>query len=492
MRRLNIKLLIILVASTIFVCAGVYFVHAWQVEGSIDSLFHEAKQSQEDKNYDNALQLYRRYLANAPTDAPFEDEARCNLAIVADEISLKEMDKGADGNIGAIRRAYSLLKDANIASPDNEDVKRRLINYYLIDRGSPNALKLADELLRELLAKSPEDVELHMQLAASQQGRARDQEAIKTLSKVVGYDEKADEFRTSKALDATSLEAYLQLAQLLSKKSDKTDAAKKVVDKMVSLNPSEYKASEYRSRYWRWRILEDTAEENHDTIRSWIEKDLAEARRLAPENGEILMASADFATEQEKHEEAESYLREAAKTYENRFTVYAKLAETLLRQGKREEALAEIRRGAEEMPDHVVLLRVQADLQLDSNSLEEAEETIERLDKALDERQLVRRTDDSMSRYYLQYLKARVSFAKQDWVAARRQFERVRPLMSTRKDVLRRVDHYLSVCHKQLGEGEKVAEGSRQGIMREIELMVSAGNLDGAVERMRLLADLNG
>ncbi|MCG8583369.1 MAG: tetratricopeptide repeat protein, partial [Pirellulales bacterium] len=35
-------------------------------------------------------------------------------------------------------------------------------------------------------------------------------------------------------------------------------------------------------------------------------------------------------------------------------------------------------------------------------------------------------------------------------------------------------------------------EGSRQGIMREIELMVSAGNLDGAVERMRLLADLNG
>jgi tetratricopeptide (TPR) repeat protein len=488
MRRLNIKLLSILALSTIVLCAGVYFVHAWQLDSNIDSLFHEAKQAQAEKNNQRAMELYRRYLAHAPANSPFIAEGRCNLAVVADD-----MAQESGGKISALRMAYALLKDANIADPENPEVKRRLINYYLIDRGSPNALKLADELIRELLKDSPDDVDLHMRLAASQQGRSRDQEAIQTLARVVGYNLATDEFQSSKALDATTLEAYLQLAQLLSsQKTDKLDAAKKIVDKLVSINPDEYKAHEYRARYWRWRLQQDTAEADHDTIRGWIEEDLAAARKLSPNNGQVLMASADFATEQEKYEEAEKYLREAVDHYDNKFVIYAKLADALLRQGKRDEALVEIERGRVEMPDHAVLLRVQADLQLDSNQIEEAEKTIEKLTEVLEKQQLGTREDDAASRYYLQYLKARVSFHKRDWVAARRQLERVRPLMATSKDVVRRINDYLSVCYQQLGESDRIAENTLQGVLREVNQLMTSGNINAATELMRRLEEQLG
>ena len=160
MRRLNIKLLVILLASAGLLSIGVYFVHGWQLESNIDTLFHQAKQAQEDKNPRLALKLYRRYLANAPANAQFAIEARCNQAIVADE-----MAQGPEGGLWAMRNAYSLLKDANIADPSNAEVKRRVINYYLIDRGTPNAFKIADELITELLKSSPDDVDLHLKLA---------------------------------------------------------------------------------------------------------------------------------------------------------------------------------------------------------------------------------------------------------------------------------------------------------------------------------------
>ena len=63
MRRLNIKLLVILLASTTLLGVGVYFVHGWQLESNIDTLFHQAKQAEEDKDPRLSLKLYRRFLA---------------------------------------------------------------------------------------------------------------------------------------------------------------------------------------------------------------------------------------------------------------------------------------------------------------------------------------------------------------------------------------------------------------------------------------------
>ena len=481
MRRLNVKLLVILLVSTAVVSVSVYFVHGWQLDNNIDTLFHQAKQAEEDKDFRLALKLYRRYLANAPKDSVFEKEARCNQAIVADR-----MAQGSNGGIWAMRNAYSLLKDANVADPTNAEVKRRVINYYLIDRGTPNAFKIADELIRELLEESPDDVDLHLKLAVSQQGRARYREAISTLSKVVGYDPDKGQFQTSSALDPTSLGAYLQLAQLLSKELDRTDAARQVIDKLVRINGGEFKAYEYRARYWRWRIQEDTAEESHDSIRKRVNEDLAKARKLGPESGEVLLASADFATEQEKHAEAEKFLQEAVDKYEDKFTIYAKLAESLLRQGKRDAALAEIKKGSEQLPNHIVLLRVQADLQLDDGAVEDAEATIENLAEVLEKYQL-RKRDDAFSRYYLKYLQARMSFAKGEWVDAQRQFERVRPLMSTRKDVVRRVDHFLSVCYQKLGRTDEIKSDTVQGLLRDVNQAASLGDVEGAIKQMQVL-----
>ena len=487
MRRLNFKLLLILLASTIGLGVSVYFVHAWQLSSNIDSLFVEAEQAQENGDYINAAKLYQRYLANAPANSPLETKGRCNLAIVADEVA-----RGPKGGTDSIRMAYNLLKNANIADPDHVEVKRRLIGYYLQFTDIPNGLKLADELIRELLKGSPEDVTLHMQLAVTQRGRAHDKEAVKTFARVVGYDTRSSEFKTDKALDPTVLEAYLQLAEVLSsKKFDKKTEARKVIDKMVNVNPTKHKAYEYRARYWRWQIRQDTAAENHDTIRTWIEKDLAKAREIAPKDGELLLASAEFATEQDKHEDAEKFLRQAIGNHQDVFTVYARLADSLLHQKKPDEALAVISSAREKLPNHPQLLRAQATLQLENNEIDKAEATTEKLTTVLDS-QPVRGRNAEYLRYYLMLLKARVSLAKGKWAPARRQLERVRPLLSMDKGAVRRIDHYLSICHQRLGEGDKISEGTTQGLLRDINQMAAGGDLDGAIDRLQVIMNTVG
>ena len=254
---------------------------------------------------------------------------------------------------------------------------------------------------------------------------------------------------------------------------------------MLQENPHSFQAYLARARY---RIT---------WAEGGAERDLAEARKLAPEDVDVLLASAAHANKPghaTKHdlEEAHSYLQRGVALYPHDARIYQALAALDLRAGQAETAAASLRSGLkalEGVPGAMQLRWLLTDLLIGQGKTEEARA------------QMVQLRTERQPPPMLDYLDARLHIFMKEWAAARDILDRIRPLVERSPELSKQTDVLLAECYEHLGRPDLQLEAYRRALATDqlwlparkglAATLLAMGRMDAALDQYRsLIADL--
>ncbi|MFM9009503.1 MAG: tetratricopeptide repeat protein, partial [Planctomycetota bacterium] len=245
-KRINLKVLAILVATIVGLLVGVFMLRRFQVSRNAGNLAKLAKQRLEEGKPAEAVALSGRYLGLRPED---------NEAYAAFAKLMLARAESPDATRNDLGRAYNTLEEALRRDPENDDLRRQLAKFQLrIGRASDarEHLDILRERLREGTVQQPDakdsldgtEVEaidtqaIELLMARSYLGVGDVGEAGKIVAEMVGFDLEARAFVEDRDLTGPT-EAYVILAAILEEKLDNVGAATKVLEKMVEKHADE-------------------------------------------------------------------------------------------------------------------------------------------------------------------------------------------------------------------------------------------------------------
>ncbi len=420
MRTLNLRFAALLLVITAILAGGVHLLHGFQMRRNAHMFLREAERARAEKKLAEAVRHYQRYLQFMPD----------NTTVLAD-YALVLADLAAE-RPGARRAAYETLERALRADPQRNDLRRRLVPLALqLGRFSDAREHLADHLL----PAAPEDPELLLWLARSQQGLGKHTEAAKSFQQAIDR-------------APTEREAYLGLAEVLRGPLQRPLEADAIIHRMTEANPQSWEAWLAKGRY-----LFGTRAPGGDAGRlEQAALAAAEALKLGPDKTEVLHLAAQCALEQKKYDEARQRAARAIEL-DPKFTAgYLMLASIEVRTDRRAEAVAWLRRGIEAQPNDAMLLWNLANVLLDEEKTDEIDALVRRLQSLGHPGPLV------------EYLKARKEYVAQQWLVASRHFERLRPALTAWPDVVKQVDFWLGGCYRALGNADQQLAAYRRAV----------------------------
>jgi Tfp pilus assembly protein PilF len=167
---------------------------------------------------------------------------------------------------------------------------------------------------------------------------------------------------------------------------------------------------------------------------------VATALEKAPADAGVLSLAAQHAQENGNTRLALHYLEDGLKHSPNEALLYLALARIYGQAGKRAEAIDKLQLGLRKVrPEKQYDLRWSlANLLLDDNRLDDAQNTIARLRDA--------------NPLAAEYLEARAEMVRGRWFEAAKQFEKIRPALKSVKELVFQLDLQLGTCYEQLGE----------------------------------------
>jgi tetratricopeptide (TPR) repeat protein len=350
-------------------------------------------------------------------------------------------------------------------------------------------------LLRE---DTPEDGALEQSLGLCDEGEKQ-------------YAEAAEWYRKAILHAPNQLESYVRLASLLRRQAEEADRANRqrlpevvalfgctahggfpsscpwsvcywphpadqVINALVAANPRSFRAYLLRSRYRREHGTGDAAQ------------DVARARALAPDEGDVLLASAELSLEGGDLDQARSCLELGTKkqTPDPRFYVARARLEQQL--GRYEEATASLRRGLKILPHDPNLLWHLAEALARTGSREEVDNLRSRLRRA------------GFPGARLEYLTALQLVHKKEWADAARALEAARGRLD--EGLRKQADLLLGQCYERLGDADAQLEAYRRAVDRDPSwlparfrlgsALVAKGKLEEAYLEYRRLTLLPG
>src|SRR5205085_118223 len=143
-----------------------------------------------------------------------------------------------------------------------------------------------------------------------------------------------------------------------------------------------------------------------------------EARRLAPEEPEVVLKSVELALERGDLRQAGDYLRAGCAKNPKDVRLCLRLAAVEMQGGKPEQAVACLRQGLERVPGQVDLLSEFVNALIEAGQREEAAATLKRLPK------------DRVQPGLLDYLTARLRVGENNWLEAAGLLENAFPLLA--------------------------------------------------------------
>lgn len=431
--RINYSLLIGLIIGT-FVCSGaIYGLHQFQNSRQSGWLIEEAEKSIAEKNYRDAVQFYQQYLSIHNDDLDVRIKY-CNAYL-----DLVEQDDVDPEDVSAaIQVLETMLRNpATAALPEAKNVRRRLVTFYGRDhiRNFSGAL----DHLKLLLEADPGNAELQVLRATSLAKSDDVDNAIKYSYTLVGYDAKKDTFDPKKATAPHAVEVYATLAGLLRAKANKPLLAAQVANKMVEVNSKDAQAYVLRGRL----------------LAAWGEVDASradaqKAYQLKPDDTDVLLLVTDVAAQDKDYDKARQYLADAKKAHPKDARIYQRAASLEMQDGKLGKALAELDTGAKAVGANSAtnLQFVKARLQIESNDLKGARQTIEDMQQ---NRKLLPEVAD--------YFDALFLVAENKWYPAVEALNKLRPRMAPfGKDMATEIDFDLALCYERLGRWEQAKQ----------------------------------
>ncbi len=414
--RLNVRLLVYLLLSTVVLGGGLYSLHAFQVQRNATALLRLAKEAEGKGELRKTAKYLRLYLMQVPSD-------RDVLATYA--LTLSSLAGTPDARV----RAFFALGQAVGRNPARSDVRKRLVELAMhrdLERFTD-----AEEHLRTLLRSSPTDGELEHRLA---QCRA-----------VAGkFTEAAQHYRAAIKYKKDLLDGYARLAGLLRHRLSKPDEADRVMSDLVAANASSLDAWLARARYLRDAGARDADSKARQKRFDEAAADLRRARQLAGTRtdalAEVLLETAGLAEGKGDLAEARKILGEALAAHPKGARPYLALARLEARDKRLGEAIAVLRKGVQQLPEENELHWSLAQMVIQNGEPEKAAEIAARL-----------RTR-GFPEPLLDCLDARTRFHKGQWLEASRLLDRVYPQLRHWPEIRLQADLLLGACHLQLGD----------------------------------------
>ncbi len=437
MRKLNVHLLAGLIIGSIVLAVGIHFLHEFQVSRNASSLLEQAQTEQEEGNYPEAMKLYSRFINYRRGDEA-EKQGWEGLA----EVALAATQQ-PNPNIKTLRQAYAFLDAAAAKVPENQKIRRELIDFQIKIRQWRQALEHLEQLIPEL--EGEEKAEMETMLARCRIGLAENQRAAEILSQIVGYNQLDRSFSSENAPGRNVVKAYIYLEYVLRARLKDEAGAKAVLEEMVKANPNSFDA---QFAYGRRLQSDDQLDQ--------AETHLLRARDLAEEVGEVVdsrLALAEVFAGNQRIEQAKLQLDDALQRvssndegndrYKERvYEGYMMLAIAEGGEKPLEKAQEAIQNGLQAVPDSTLLLGLLTDLQLQAYNVQGAEETLDRI-----------RENEEFDKDRLAYLEARLKFAKRHWHDAARDLEDIRPALADSEagaSLVKQVDVLLGQAYEQL------------------------------------------
>ena len=477
-KRLNIRVLLALLAVAAIAVTAIAVVHRVQVARNAGALARLARAKVQDGKSDEALGLFARYLTYRPDDAEAQAEfARLITAFAARPTATKD-DRGF---------AYRALETAVRKNPDDLPLRKQLADWMLrFGRYGDASKELA--ILRERLAASPpaDDASEPLDLDAVDVLRARAlagkgefEEAAAALAAILGFDLQTQLFvedtGPEKAED-TLRDASLVLATLLAEKLKSPKAAVTVLEHLAESHPDDVQA---------WLALARWHQTRGNLVRAATA--VREAAKLAPDDPDVLFTDLELSVAEKRYDVAEQLANKARRLFPNDERGYRGLATVAMQQKDADKAVAALREGLATQPTQPSLLRMLGDVLLQSNRLDEAEEAI---------RTFVAAHGDK--RPPVAMLQARLLMAQKRWLQARLKLESIRPLVAESDQLIRQVDLLLGQCHEMLGQFDEQLAANQRVLMGDYEslaarigvagALASAGKPDAALAEYELIA----
>lgn len=417
-KRLNYRFIACMLAGAAGLGVGVHFVHGYQVKRNAGALLLQADRAKEEKDYAAELQQLSLYLGFEPDDL----DARVRFGE-----ALHERAKKA-GSYRGLQEASFQLDTVLRRDPQRGDVRRRQVDIAM------SLGRFGDALahIKVLFNDASHDAELEQKMGLCHERLGRFQDAVVAYEKAIDH-------------SPEKIENYLSLARLLHERFNKGKKANQIVDKMVEANPRAFQAYLGRVQY-RLRFPAQSPGDIEGEIKK-NKDDVAEARQLAPDEPEVVLAAAQVEQAQGKPEAARKVLLQGIQAHPSDPRPYLALIAVELREDKIKEALAHARQGLKEVPEkdgrYGDLLRDKADLLVQNGDLKEAEETIARL----------RRMNYTPA--LLDYLQARILAREKEWSKASTLLARVLPRLARAPALEVQALLLLGQCHEQLGNPDQ-------------------------------------
>ena len=359
MKRLNVKLAVWLVAIGLFSLVGVHFLHAYQVGRNAEYLKVQAEAAHKRGDTKESISLYNQYLKHRDDPQAYS---------VLSEMLL-EYATAPDATRKTRYLAYTNLSEAVRRHGELNDVRRRLIDLTMQIGVWAEAL----EQIKYLNEQGEKGTDLDLKMVRCYIATREEDKALKKLYELVGYDEATATFVPEKATAPHEVEAFEYLQALLLRKNE-PKLASEVLAQAVAMNPDSARAHLARARHLlisAERIQADT--EEHKQARAETEREgkteLDRALELGPDDGDVIILAALYATMKKDFAKAEQLLERARKEHGDRQDIYLQLAELKRLEGHQDQAVEQLKLGLTKASDTQQILEKLVDFQLQLNDV---------------------------------------------------------------------------------------------------------------------------
>lgn len=469
MRRLNVKLLIGLVASAFVLVVGAYFLRRYHVNRNMDSLRLQAEASLEKQEYSTAIKRLDRYLRYRPKNA---EGWQAMTDAVMEWIESEEAP--SEGWMMAVRQGLGVLgraKGVLLGLEEEEGVEAALGEHSSAERVIRELAELqlgvglfapAAENFKQLLDASDassrfedfDDLQYKYALALYRHGK--EDESLDVLETLTGYDPIARTFDENRTTDV--VEAFRLLGEVLGR-MDRPQDARQAIEQVVNQSPDSAEARLARGRFYLSEandLLPSQKSEREDLL-AQAEADIRESIRLDPDaiNAQIDLVLLLINQGGESFDEAEQILDGLVESTQEDdeeirpFIGLAMLGQARVRTADddaqrtaiQEATLADLEAGLARAPTNATLLRMKV-------------ETLVYLDRQTEARDVVVQLKrlGSASPHLDRLAEVQVLIAEQQWRPAQQLLDRLRGNFS--RDEQLQIDVYRALCAENLGESD--------------------------------------
>jgi tetratricopeptide (TPR) repeat protein len=465
-KRLNVVPMLVILAVAVAAVVAIAIVHRLQTARNAGSLASLARSKVAEGKPAEALGLFARYLAYRPDDATAQAEFARLIVTHAERPSATKNDRSY---------AYNVLETAVRKNPGDNQLRRQLAEWMLRFGRYGDALAEITILSEQATAASggsdgraPDADSIELLRARALAGKGEFQAAAASAAAVLGFDLTTQSFKPNGPArsaaagpreDDTTLQASLILASLLEQKLNAPDAAAAVLERLVALNSEDFRA-------WltlaRWHQSRGELAKAAESVRT--------AARIAPDEPDVLFTDLELSVAEQRFTVADQLANRARSLFPNDERSFRGQATVAVQQGDLERAIAVLNEGLTEQAGQPSLLLMLADVLLQNNQLEKADEVI----GAFIERHGA--TSPAVG-----LLEARILIAQKRWLPAKQKLDSVRPLVAESVSLTKQVDLCLGQCHEMLGQFDEQLAANQRVLSEDHESLAARIGMAGAL-----------